>query len=84
MNIDLNESINNIDSIDDFVAYISALSDDYLCNKDEWQNGSISDYLESIGAWVKDYSACPNNDIEWDKVDLKTFARILYVGKIYE
>jgi hypothetical protein len=29
-------------------------------------------------ARIRDFTSCPNNDIEWEKIDLKIIARILY------
>lgn len=63
---------------------MNQLSKDSLENAGEWENGSIADYLERIASWVEDFSRCPQNDIDWTKVDYKLIARLFCVGKIYE
>lgn len=76
--------IGQISTPEDFASYLDALSIDFTDHKEVWESWTIADYLESISAWVRDFSQCPNNDIDWDKVDFKTIARIFYMGKVYE
>ena len=37
-----------------------------------------------LASWIEDYSISPANDIEWEKIDFKILAQLLYMGKIYE
>lgn len=78
------EKINSISCKEDFVEYIKCLVRDYTDNHDEWENITIPDYLEQIASWIEDYSDSPANDIEWEKIDFKILAQLLYMGKIYE
>ncbi len=78
------EKINRISSKDDFIEYIRSLVADYTNNKDEWENITIPNYLEEIASWIEDYSVAPQNDIEWEKIDYRILAQLLYMGKIYE
>lgn len=78
------EKINSISCKEDFVEYIKSLVRDYTDNHDEWENITIPDYLEQIASWIEDYSDSPANDIEWEKIDFKILAQLLYMGKIYE
>ena len=50
---------------------------------EEWVNSNITDYLGQIASWIDDESAF-DHTTDWEKVDFKTFAKILYMGKIYE
>ena len=50
---------------------------------DEWENKTITDYLGQMASWMDDASIS-NDIIDWDNVDYKTLAKILYMGKIYE
>lgn len=50
---------------------------------EEWENTTITDYLGQMASWVDDCSAF-DDTVDWEKVDYKTFAEILYMGKIYE
>ena len=78
------EKINRISSKEDFIKYIRSLVADYTNNKDEWENITIPDYLEQIASCIEDYSVTPQNDIEWEKIDYRILAQLLYMGKIYE
>ena len=80
----IHKQIEKIKSNDDFLAFLNQLSKDFRENSDEWENKTAGKYIEAMASWIEDYSACPNNDIDWDSLDYKTLAKILYMGKIYE
>ena len=80
----MTKMINNISCKEDFIEYIKYLASDYKNNNSEWENKTISDYLEQMAGWIEDYSESPANDIVWEKVDFQILARMLYMGKIYE
>lgn len=77
------EQINNIANMDDFLTFVVQLAMDAKEHPEEWENTTITDYLGQMANWVDDY-AMFDNTIDWEKIDYKTFARILYMGKIYE
>lgn len=77
------EQINNIANMDDFLNFVVQLAMDAKNNPDEWVNTTITDYLGQIASWLDDYSAF-NHDVEWDHINYKAFAQMLYMGKIYE
>lgn len=76
--------INNIAHKKDLIKFISHLARDFVENSAEWENMTIPEFLLAMGSWIEEYSECPANDIEWDKIDYKTLAKIIYMGKIYE
>ena len=78
------ELINHIQDKDDFINFLKKLSLDYKEHNEEWENPSVSEFLEQIASWIEDYSESPANDIEWDKPGYQMFAKLLYMGKIYE
>ena len=78
------EKISSISSKEEFIEYLQDLATDYTDNRNEWENQTIPDYLEQIASWIEDYSISPANDIEWEKIDFKILAQLLYMGKIYE
>lgn len=78
------EQINHITNKAQFLQFVRDLAKDNLKNPEEWENTTISAYLEQMAGWVEDYSESPMNDIEWNKIDFRTLAIILYMGKIYE
>lgn len=80
----MKEQIKHIKDKNDFIKFVRMLSLDFENHYEEWENVSISDFLERMASWVEDYSVSPFNDIIWDNVDFQTFSKILYMGKIYE
>lgn len=77
------EQINNIVNMDHFLNFVVQLAMDAKEHPEEWANITITDYLDQMASWVDDYSVV-DDTIDWEKVDYKTFAKILYMGKIYE
>ena len=77
------EQINNIANLDDFLTFIVQLAMDAKEYPEEWKNTTITDYLGQMASWVDDCSMF-DNTIDWEKIDYRTFAKILYMGKIYE
>ena len=77
------EQIENMENMDDFLNFICRLSEDYKENPEEWANTTITDYLGQIASWIDDVGGFDDND-ELDQMNYKLFAKILYMGKIYE
>ena len=82
----LHESINAIQTKDEFIEFLNLMIKDKEINSEEWENKSITEYLEGMASWVEDMDGYYNNmklqmprDIDW-----KFIATLLYVGKIYE
>ena len=69
--------------MEQFISFVNELSADAKDNPDEWENTTIADYLEQMASWIEDAYVI-YDDIDWEKIDYKTFAKILYMGKIYE
>lgn len=80
----MKNSIDEIENKADFINFLNQLATDYTTNKENWANTSISEFLEQISSWIEDFSECPQNDIEWEKINYKLLARIFYMGKLYE
>ncbi|MBQ8603801.1 MAG: hypothetical protein IJ410_03020 [Oscillospiraceae bacterium] len=76
--------IEKITDKDSFIQFLNLLARDYVTNQPEWENKSIIDFIKAMSSWTEDFSASPANDIDWDSLDYKTLAKILYMGKIYE
>lgn len=79
--MDLFEKLNAAKDKQSFLEFLQALRNDFVENKETWENISIDDFLESIGRWVKDYH---NDDINFDKPNWKTVSAMFYMGKLYE
>ena len=78
------EQIENIQNKNDFIQFVRSLSSDFEEHPKEWANTTIPAFLEQMAGWAEDYSESPANDIAWEKPDFQTFAKMLYMGKIYE
>ena len=60
------------------MSFLTCLAEEFDVNHDEWENRTISAYLESISAWMYD------SDEEPEHLDFRELAKLFYVGKIYE
>jgi len=80
------EMLINVQSREDFLAFMDALRKDYCKNIKEWYNQDLSSYLESVSSWVEHMDGYYQNmnlplpsNIDWNFI-----AVLFYVGKIYE
>lgn len=80
----IHNRIEKIKSKNDFLAFLNYLSKDFTDNTEQWENKTVGEYIQAMASWTEDYSAAPNNDIDWDNLDYKILAKILYMGKNYE
>ena len=72
------EQIENIKNIDDFLTFVVELAMNAKEHPEEWANTTITDYLGQMASWVDDSYPFEHN-IDWDKVDYKTFAKIIII-----
>lgn len=77
------ELINRIANMDDFLNFVVQLAMNAKEHPEEWANTTITDYLGQIASWVDDCSDA-DDDFDWESVDYQAFAKMLYMGKIYE
>ena len=77
------ELINRIANMDDFLNFVVRLAMNAKEHPEEWANTTITDYLGQIASWVDDCSDA-DDDFDWESVDYQAFAKMLYMGKIYE
>ena len=81
--MDVFNQIKNVTDMESFVQFLNNLAQDYKDNHNEWKNLSIDDYLKSIAAWIDDWTDLHGNE-EFEQLDFKELAKIIYMGKIYE
>lgn len=70
-----------------FIHFVNELKQDFLTNPDGWENKTIPDYLDAIGAYAKDiqrYYDNTNQNINAETPDWQTFADILQGATVYE
>ena len=73
------EALEQVKDKESFLVFLRSLAWDSETNPDEWENGTIAEYMESIEAWVEDY-----DKEDAFHSDYKEAAKLFYVGKIYE
>lgn len=79
----LQDQIANVYDKDSFIKYLNLLAKDFEENPQEWENTTVSQYLQSIASWIEDWSSRYGNE-EFEKLDYNEMAKLLYMGKIYE
>lgn len=84
--MDFNGIINDVNSKEDFMKFLTQLQFDKEQNSEEWENDEIISYLRGICAWVDDMEGYFHNmHIEMPtEIDWRFIATLFYVGKIYE
>jgi hypothetical protein len=82
----LYETLQNVESREGFAKFIAALRLDLSERTIEWENPTLDRFLSAIEAWVGSMeNYYRNTGQEFDgKPSWRTFADILYAGKIYE
>lgn len=81
---DITKIIERISGKEDFLSFIQRLVVDYRENPQKWENKSVDEYLQAMVSWIEDFSSSEFNNIDWNKIDYTTLAKLLYIGKIYE
>ena len=84
--MNIHERISKIHTREEFVEFLNLMINDEQINSEEWNDKSITEYLEGIASWVEDmdgYYKNMNLQIPTN-IDWKFIATLMYVGKIYE
>jgi len=80
--MELHEIVEKINTKEDFIEFAKRLRNDKIDEdekgKNDWENNSIPDFLNSIIAFGED-----SNSIK-QKANWKDFALLLFAGKFYE
>ena len=71
---DMTKYIKGISDKESFLRFLEMLIDDYRNHPQEWEHWSIDEYLDAMMAWIDDFSKCPRNDIDWEKIDYSIMA----------
>lgn len=82
LKLEVNSMINKevINSKEDFLLFLKEFYKDFENNKEEWENISAGDYIESIYAWLVDSSFV----LEEKKISFNDLKEIFISGKYYE
>lgn len=70
-----------------FIRFLELLHQDFLENESEWENHTLSNFLEALAAYAMDIQGFydnTNQNINADTASWKVFADIIRGAKIYE
>ncbi len=70
-----------------FIRFLEALHQDFLDNRQAWENKTLEDFLEALTRYTKDIQGFYDNtkqNINADQASWKVFADVLQGAKIYE
>jgi hypothetical protein len=84
--IDMKNYSNNVQCRASFVEFVGKLHEDLELNPCDWENVSLSDFLEALGRWTEDmdgYYVKTGREIP-KNVSWRIFADILMAARIYE
>jgi len=87
MIMDINKIFEKIETKQDFEFFLGHLKKDFQSNKDDWENITLFDFLESLHAYTEDvdgYFKNMNIPFDREKPTWKVFAQILLGAKVYE
>lgn len=73
---DITKIIERISGKEDFLSFIQRLVVDYRENPQKWENKSVDEYLQAMVSWIEDFSSSEFNDIDWNKIDYITLAKV--------
>lgn len=78
--------IAEVESREDFVQFVKALSEDFRRNGESWENQRLDRYLEALAAWVADMDGYYQNSGETAprNVPWRFIAQVLLAATIYE
>lgn len=85
----MTESLSNYQVTDrrSFINFINLLREDLIKNPSEWENNTLSDFLEALGTYAEDIQGYYDNfkrDINADEANWQVFADIFKGATMYE
>ena len=85
-NLPLHEQVHLVNDRDQAISFIIDLASDLETNPEDWENGTLKNYLMAMAQWIGDMDGWyknqqqePPKDIPWG-----VFVNILMAAKIYE
>ena len=85
----MNDTVNDFKVTDrqSFIKFLDLLHKDFLEHPESWENKTLPDFLEALGAYTEDIQGYYDNmkqNVNADKPDWATFADIFKGATIYE
>lgn len=79
--MNLEDEVQNVNTMASFMAFVGVLRNDFVDNKNEWTNRSIDRYLDGIAGWIAEYGM---SDPDKTGNTWQLFANILWAASEYE
>ena len=76
------ELVEEVQTPQDFIAFVHALLTDYQTNEDDWENPTLDRFLEALASWTEDWfnkHGEPAPPAQWS-----VFAQALLAASMYE
>ena len=70
-----------------FIAFLQQLHQDYLANRQDWENDSLDKFLEALASYAQEIPGYYQNmrqDTDADIASWQVFADMLLGAKVYE
>ena len=81
--MDIEKIADNVKSKEDFIKFLNAFIDNYIHDKENWENPELGRYMEAMERYLTDFT-----DQSLEKIDFtpswSLFARIMIAASIYE
>ena len=80
------KTTDQIQSREEFIAFVRDLSKDFRDNNVTWENDTLERYLDALAAWTEDMDGYYGNRGEVAPVGInwKFIAQLLLAAKVYE
>ncbi len=84
--LDLDQLADAVESREDFVLFVQALSSDLAENPHNWENPTLPRYLDAMASWVPSLDRFYENGGEPvpEQPTWNLLAQVLYAARIYE
>jgi hypothetical protein len=82
--VDLYSAADDVDSKESFLAFLAALEADWYDRPEQWENGTVPDFLSACRRWAESTSGLTGEPMVGGRPSWAAFANILHAGKFYE
>lgn len=85
--MDIYDYASSIETKQEFDKFLEMLYEDFIRNRDKWENNTLERFLEALSTISRDYQNVLNGDnliVSADKPTWKMFANILLGAIVYE
>lgn len=85
--VDITEVAEKVDSKSKFIAFLVLLREDFINNKDEWENDTLDRYFDGLIGFSTDMTGYFKNagkEVDTENISWNMMAEMLLAASIYE